>query len=71
MFVEISLLAPAWSLSHRLSSLFRSFPFGFLGIGYEMGDNDDNKSDMKRWQAQAEAAFLVPGGRQFLCWSDG
>ena len=32
--------------------------FYFWGIGYEMGDNDDNKSDMKRWQAQAEASFL-------------
>ena len=30
----------------------------FWGIGYEMGDNDANKSDMKRWQAQAEVSFL-------------
>ena len=37
---------------------FYSFPSDFWGIGYEMGDNDDNKSDMKRWQAQAEASFL-------------
>ena len=37
---------------------FYSFPSDFWGIGYEMGDNDDNKSEMKRWQAQAEAAFL-------------
>lgn len=37
---------------------FYSFPADFWGIGYEMGDNDDNKSDMKRWQAQAEVSFL-------------
>ena len=35
-----------------------SFPSDFWGIGYEMGDNDANKSDMKRWQAQAEVSFL-------------
>lgn len=37
---------------------FYSFPADFWGIGYEMGDNDANKSDMKRWQAQAEVGFL-------------
>lgn len=37
---------------------FYSFPADFWGIGYEMGDNDVNKSDMKRWQAQAEVSFL-------------
>lgn len=37
---------------------FYSFPSDFWGIGYEMGDNDANKSDMKRWQAQAEVSFL-------------
>lgn len=37
---------------------FYSFPADFRGIGYEMGDNDANKSDMKRWQAQAEVSFL-------------
>ena len=37
---------------------FYSFPADFWGIGYEMGDNDANKSDMKRWQAQAEVRFL-------------
>ena len=30
----------------------------FEQICYEMGDNDANKSDMKRWQAQAEVSFL-------------
>ena len=37
---------------------FYSFPADFWGIGYEMDDNDANKSDMKRWQAQAEVSFL-------------
>lgn len=37
---------------------FYSFPADFWGIGYEMGDSDANKSDMKRWQAQAEVSFL-------------
>ena len=37
---------------------FYSFPADFWGIGYEMGDNDANKSDMKRWPAQAEVSFL-------------
>lgn len=37
---------------------FYSCPSDFWGIGYEMGDNDANKSDMKRWQAQAEVSFL-------------
>uniref|UniRef100_UPI00402842BF BamA/TamA family outer membrane protein n=1 Tax=Prevotella sp. TaxID=59823 RepID=UPI00402842BF len=38
---------------------FYSFPSDFWGMGFEMGDNDDNKSDMKRWQAQVEASFLM------------
>ena len=38
---------------------FYSFPSDFWGMGFEMGDNDDNKSDMKRWQAQVEASFLI------------
>lgn len=37
---------------------FYSFPADIWGIGYEMGDNDANKSNMKRWQAQAEVSFL-------------
>jgi len=45
-----------YRIDYRL--YFYSFPSDFWGIGYEMGDNDDNKSEMKRWQAQAEAAFL-------------
>lgn len=38
---------------------FYSFPSDFWGMGFEMGDNDENKSDMKRWQAQVEASFLM------------
>lgn len=38
---------------------FYSFPSDFWGMGFEMGDNDDNKSDMKRWQAQVEVSFLM------------
>ena len=38
---------------------FYSFPSDFWGMGFDMGDNDDNKSDMKRWQAQVEASFLI------------
>ena len=45
-----------YRIDYRL--YFYSFPSDFWGIGYEMGDNDDNKSDMKRWQAQAEVSFL-------------
>lgn len=37
---------------------FYSFPYKFWGIGYDMGDNDDNKSDMKRWQAKVSGSFL-------------
>ena len=45
-----------YRIDYRL--YFYSFPSDFWGIGYEMGDNDDNKSEMKRWQAQAEVSFL-------------
>ncbi len=38
---------------------FFSFPSKFWGIGFDNGDNDDNESDMKRWQAQTKASFLV------------
>ena len=44
---------------------FYSFPADFWGIGYEMGDNDANKSDMKRWQAQAEVSFLFRVANNF------
>lgn len=37
---------------------FYSFPCHFWGMGYDMGDNDDNKSDMKRWQVHMKGSFL-------------
>ena len=37
---------------------FYSFPCKFWGIGYDMGDCDDNESEMKRWQARIKGSFL-------------
>ena len=37
---------------------FYSFPSKFWGMGYDMGDNADNKSDMKRWQVHVKGSFL-------------
>lgn len=37
---------------------FYSFPCKFWGMGYDMGDDDSNKSDMKRWQARFKVSFL-------------
>lgn len=37
---------------------FYSFPCDFWGIGYEKGNDDSNKSEMKRWQARIKANFL-------------
>ena len=37
---------------------FYSFPTYFWGIGYDKGDNDDNKSKMNRWQTQVKASWL-------------
>ena len=37
---------------------FYSYPCKFWGMGYDMGDDDSNKSDMKRWQARFNASFL-------------
>ena len=37
---------------------FYSFPCKFWGMGFDMGDNDDNKSDMKRWQVHMKGSFL-------------
>lgn len=51
-------IAPAGRYRIDYHLYFYSFPSDFWGIGYDMGDNDANKSDMKRWQAQAEASFL-------------
>lgn len=52
-------IAPAGRYRIDYHLYFYSFPSDFWGIGYEMGDNDDNKSDYaSAWQAQAEASFL-------------
>lgn len=40
------------------TTYFYSFPTDFWGMGYANGDNDDNCSDMKRWQAQMKASWL-------------
>ena len=47
--------------THRIdyTLYFYSFPCYIWGLGYDMGDNDDNKSKMKRWQAQAKASWLI------------
>lgn len=37
---------------------FYSFPSYYWGVGYDMGDNDANKTKMKRQQAQAKASFM-------------
>lgn len=38
---------------------FYSFPSYYWGIGYENGDNDDNKIKMDRWQSKIKGEFLV------------
>lgn len=38
---------------------FYSFPCYIWGMGYDMGAGNDNKSKMKRWQAQAKASWLI------------
>ncbi len=40
------------------TTYFYSFPCDFWGMGYAMGSQDSNKSDMKRWQAQIKASWL-------------
>lgn len=37
---------------------FNSFRQSFWGIGYEMGNNDDNQSLLKRWKIEAKASFM-------------
>ena len=44
---------------------FYSFPCNFWGIGYDMGDNNNNKSEMKRWQARIKGSFLFHLGDNF------
>lgn len=38
---------------------FYSFPSKFWGIGYDMGNNDTNRSDLDRRQARVTATFLI------------
>ena len=38
---------------------FSSFPSKFWGMGFSMGDESGNESDMDRLQAQAKATFLI------------
>ena len=40
------------------TTYFYSFPCYYWGIGYDMGNNNDNKSKMKDWQAQMKASWL-------------
>ncbi len=40
------------------TTYFYSFPSYFWGVGFDQGDNDDNKSKLKRGQAQVKASWL-------------
>lgn len=40
------------------TTYFYSFPCYYWGMGYDMGNNNDNKSKMKDWQAQMKASWL-------------
>lgn len=40
------------------TTYFYSFPCYYWGMGYDMGNNNDNKSEMKDWQAQMKASWL-------------
>ena len=44
---------------------FFSFPGAFWGIGYEMGDNDDNVSQYTRQQYSVKLNFLIRTARNF------
>ena len=44
---------------------FYSFPCKYWGMGYDMGDNSDNESEMKRWQARVKGSFLFHLGDNF------
>lgn len=44
---------------------FYSFPCDYWGIGYDMGNDDSNKSEMKRWQARIKGSFLFHLGSNF------
>lgn len=38
---------------------FFSFPSSYWGIGYDMGNDGSNCTQMKRWQAQMKSSFLI------------
>lgn len=38
---------------------YYSFPSNFWGMGFDMGDNDDNESDLNRNQLKINSAFLI------------
>ena len=38
---------------------FFSFPSSYWGIGYDMGNDGNNCTQMKRWQAQIKSSFLI------------
>lgn len=44
---------------------FYSFPCDYWGMGYDMGNDDSNKSEMKRWQARIKGNFLFHLGSNF------
>lgn len=44
---------------------FYSFPCDYWGMGYDMGNDDSNKSEMKRWQARIKGSFLFHVGSNF------
>lgn len=44
---------------------FYSFPCDYWGMGYDMGNDDSNKSEMKRWQARIKGSFLFHLGSSF------
>lgn len=41
------------------TTYFYSFPCKYWGIGYENGNDDANRTKMKRWQAQIQASFMI------------
>lgn len=46
---------------HRLdyTTYFYSFPCKYWGVGYDNGNDAANEMEMKRWQAQAQATFMM------------
>ena len=51
--------------THRIdyTLYFYSFPCYIWGLGYDMGDNDDNKSKYSRTKFEVMARFLIPINR--------